>query len=75
MGHPNFFGCLAYDASKSVAEEKLGLPTLGELPVADDVSANDVSAKSIVLALSAPGSVGPGGKTSKISFGPLAVGL
>ena len=50
---------LAGDARNSVSEERIGLPSCGDSPVGRFLSVNDVVAKSPVLALSAPGWVGP----------------
>ena len=46
--------------------------TLGGPPVAGFLSVNDVSAKRLVLALSAPGWVGPGGRNLEILIGAVA---
>ena len=47
-------------------------PTLGGPPVAGFLSVNDFSAKRLVLALSAPGWVGPGGRNLAILIGAVA---
>ena len=50
----------------------MGFCTLRGPPVARFLSFNDVLAKSAVLALSAPGWVGPGGRNLEILFGAVA---
>ena len=48
-------GPLSVDRRNSVSEEKIASPTFGGLLVAGFLSVNDVSAKRLVFALSAPG--------------------
>ena len=66
------FGAFADDVGNSVSEEKVGFCTLRGPPVARFLSFNNVLAKSPVLALSAPGWVGPGGRNLEILFVALA---
>ena len=65
----SLLGPLADDALKSVSEEKVRLSALVKDWQARFLSVNDVIAKSAVLALSAPGWVGPGGRNLEILFG------
>ena len=63
------FGAVAGDARNAVSEERIGLTSLGDSPVARFLSLNDVVVKSPVSALLAPGWVGPGGRNLEILFG------
>ena len=72
MNNQNLFGVLADDARNLVSEERIGLSPLGDSPVDRFLSFNDVLAKRPVLALRAPGWVGPGGRNLENLFEALA---